>query len=179
MDSARFIRNRTLLIAWIATPLIMTALLDRGAHSYLCRQHLACVRNQTLAKVIPQMQHARNLFDSFIQPYRPENNPSISIHDQTLQQISKTARAIPLELSSVNLKQTPAPNSPGIVQINMQVKAMGTPREITEFLNRLKSDDPQIYESQVTIVRNHREDDRFQLEAELCKIYLQPKGQTP
>lgn len=174
MDSARFIRNKTIMSAWLVTPLLLTAILDRAAFSYLERQKVSCIRNQALKKIIPEMTEAAENFNSFILPYQSDDNQTTSVQDNIIRQINNAAGRAPLTVTAIKLNQDLIAKDPRTVRIDMLVKGEGTPSEITAFLNHIKTTDPQIYETRISIIHTGWETSLFQLEADLSRIYIQP-----
>lgn len=172
MDSAKFIRKRSVLIAWLAVPLLLAGLLDRFAYSFLERQRLSYVRNKTLERIIPKMARVAGDFDEFIRPYRKSSGSDLSSQDKTIELLNQAAATASLTLTSINLKEETPDLSPDCVRINFQIKGEGTPREIGAFLNKVKTEDPQIYESRIVAVHDSRNLGKFQLEAVLSKVHL-------
>lgn len=175
MDSAKFIRNKTVMSAWLVTPLLLAGILERSAHSYVERQRTTYLRNQTLKRIIPKMSEAEEDFERFIAPYKADKTTTTSVQDMMIQTINSAAKSAPLTVSSIKLQQDIIEKSPKTTRITIQITGEGTPREITAFLSNVKKTDPQIYETRISIIHNSWEISRCQLESELSRIYIQPE----
>lgn len=170
MNCARFIRKKSIFLAWVLVPVGLLLGVEAAAYAFLQRQHLAYAKNQTLREIIPQMALTAREFDQFILSYEPAH--PADMHERILQRINRAAQSAALPLSTIHVNQKQPEGSTRVRCISLQVKGSGTPEQICAFLNYIKSTDPFLYESSVQLASSGRDRTNIPFEAVLSKIYL-------
>lgn len=176
MDSAQFIRRRSVFIAWVIVPLALAALTTISAHSFMERQQITLVQKRTLQRVIPDMILALEEFHDFIAPHIIPIDAITSIEDASITLLSAAAEQAGFTLTSMGLAQTPVDKAQGIVRIDIHIKGEGTGHNLISFLQGIKAKDRFIYETQVSISTAGRNTPLYKLEATLSKIYIELPG---
>jgi hypothetical protein len=174
MNSALFIRRKSVLALWILTPLVlMSGMLVFSRNLLECRQ-TGFKQNQALAVLIPGMKAALDEFEHFATDY--ELNPKasrLSMEDRHILLFNAAAEKTGFVISAINLAQDDSKTTPqGITRIVLLVKGGGSAGEIAAFLNHIKHLDPLIYENQIQIEPDRSHHRTMQLEAEFGRVYL-------
>ncbi len=174
MDSAQFIRKRTVFAAWVIVPLGLAALMNLGARSFMERQQLSFHQKQAMERLIPDMRLAAGEFDTFISAYEIASTGT-SIEDANIKRVNDSAEATDLVITSINLTQDAADKTPGYIRINMHIKGIGSAFDIASFLKNIHTGDAAIYQKEVRLSRAGLNEALFEVEVVLSKIYIDPK----
>ncbi|MBC8206074.1 MAG: hypothetical protein ISR84_00060 [Kiritimatiellales bacterium] len=179
MDSARFIRNPGVLIAWLIIPPALALLVDRTAHGYVQRQEIRCAQFQTLERIIPNLVESDRDFIALTTPFQLQTAPGSSAEDANIALLNDAAEQSGFSITAINLNQIPIGKSPKTVRIDMSITGHGLTRAFAEFLREVKARDPFIYESQVVISRaatGYKDND---VAATLSKLYINTPENSP
>ena len=176
MDSALFIRKRSILAAWLIVPPVLTVLLFVAARSIAIRQRVAIDQDRVLAKVIPEMETSTEEFGAFVEPYRITPKDGISVEDSVIKLINSAAESAGFSVTSINLEQNPV--SPETFRITMHIKGEGSAKDLVSFLNDVKKQDGLVYEDRISIAPAGTGGSRVQVEAVLSRIYIESSGET-
>lgn len=171
MDSARFIRKKSVLAAWLAVPPLLAVITEFGATGFYDYSQIAYMRAAMLEKLIPRMEAEARHFDEFIDDYRTDAADSASVEDAHLALCNAAAQLAEFTITSMSVKQEPADAAQGVSRLSISLKGSGTGRETANFLKHLKNKDPLIYEEQVRLMRSPDNRNELQLEAALGKVY--------
>jgi hypothetical protein len=176
MDTACFLRKRSVLTLWLIAPLALTAGTIMISRSLLDHAQITYMQSKALERLIPELSAGLAEFDQFAANYQsgPEAGLSEERHVATL---NAAAEQIDFTVSAINLAQDPPGKTPaGTARINILIKGMGSAHGIGAFLNNIHARDPFAYEKKIQIMPDSTENGRFALEAEFCKIQIKPKG---
>lgn len=174
MNSAIFIRRKSVLALWVLTPLVlMSGMLVFSRNLLECRQ-TGIWQDQALATLIPEMEAILDEFENFAMDY--QLNPAaskLSMEDRHIHLFNSAAEKTGFVISAIHLAQDDTKKNPdSIARIALLVKGGGTAAEIAAFLNYIKNLDPLIYENQIQITPDRLHRGTMQMEAEFGRVYL-------
>jgi hypothetical protein len=170
MDSARFMRKRSVLAAWLIVPALLALITELGSAGFRDYQKMAAQRSRMLEALVPQMNAENLRFEKFLADYQISADPGESVEDAFINLINATAEDAGCTVSSVKLVQEPVDGAPGMTRIRISLEATGTGRAVANFLKNIKNTDPRIYEERVLVMRSAEDADDLQIEADLGKI---------
>jgi hypothetical protein len=176
MDTACFLRKRSVLALWLVTPLALIAGTIMISRSMLQNAQIAYMQNKTLERLIPEMSSGLAEFDRFAVNYliNPEAALSEERHVATL---NAAAEHIDFTVTSINLVPDPPDKTPeGTIRVNLLVKGTGSGSGVSAFLNNIHARDPLVCEKRIQIMPDGTDVGGFALEAEFSKVYIKPKG---
>jgi hypothetical protein len=171
MDSAKFIRKRSVLAAWLAVPLLLAVITEFGSAGFLGYQQIAYMRVAMLEQLIPRMKAEARHFADFIADYQTGDTSSASVEDAHLALCNTAAQLAEFTITSISVTQETADAAQGVARIRINLKGFGSGREVANFFKQLKNKDPLIYEEQIRLARSAENMNELQLEAALGKVY--------
>lgn len=170
MDSARFMRKRSVLAAWLAVPVLLALVTEFGAAGFREYQQMAAQRSRTLETLLPQMNAENRRFEKFLADYQVIATSGESVEDAFINLIRGAAGDAGCTVGSVELAQEPVKEAPGITRVRINLEATGSSRAVADFLKNIKNADPRIYEERVLLMRSAEDAAELQIEADLGKI---------
>ncbi|GEM_PF-2100624 len=173
MDSARFIRKKSVLAAWLAVPLLLALIAEFGAAGFREHQQVSYMRAVMLEQLLPRMQAEARHFGAFIKDYEKDAPNGASVEDIHLAFCNEAARRAEFIMTSMSVTKEPVDGALGIARVTMDLKGFGSGREVANFFKHLKNKDPLIYEEKVWLTRTVKNMDRLQVEAVLSKVYTE------
>ncbi len=177
MDSARFIRSRSVLAAWLAVPALLLLIAEFGSSGFCEKSTGSYKRDVALQELIPRMMAELKTFDGFIKDYELSASAGRPIEDLHIALLNETAAAKNFAITALSVVQEPVGAAEqGVSRLSIKLKGFGSAAEVAAFFRSLKEQDPLIYESQVWLTRTVEGDDILQVEAELNKVYIPPVG---
>lgn len=177
MDTAPFIRRRSVMALWIIVPLALIAVVFTVSKSVLNQEQIAYVQSKALARVIPEMTAGLASFEQFAADYRVAPDAASSLEIRHIASLNAAAEYADFTINAISVVQDPPDKTPaGIIRINIQIKGTGSGSGISAFLNNIHAKDRLIYEKRISTVPDHTAGGAFLLDAELCKIYIARKG---
>lgn len=182
MDSARFIRRRSVLALWVVTPLAIMAGMMVVSRSLLEREKIRLIQDRELARLVPAMEEALAGFDRFAADYRLDAGTKLPMEDRLIILFNAAAEEVNFTITAINLEQDPPDKvPPGILRIRLFVKGTGSGGGIAAFLNNVKARDRLFYEKRIQIMPapggNSQAGGAF-LEAEFGRVYLRGGEKT-
>lgn len=181
MDSACFIRSRTVLAAWLEVPLMLLLIAEFGSSGFCERSEVAYKRDTALQELIPRMMAELKTFDGFIKDYELDASGR-SVEDLHIALLNETAAATDFAITALSVDQESAGAAgQGVSRLSIRLKGFGSAAEVAAFFRSIREQDPLLYESQAWLTRTVEGDDILQVEAELNKVYVPPagKGERP
>ncbi len=173
MDTACFLRKRSVLALWVITPLALIAGIIMISRSMLENAQITYMQSKALEHLIPELSSALTEFDKFAVNYRTGSTAALS-EERYSATLNAAAEHIDFTVTAINLVQDPPDKTPaGITRINILIKGTGSGNGISAFLNNLHVRDPFAYEKRVQIANT---DGGYALEAEFSKIQIEQKG---
>jgi hypothetical protein len=173
MDSARFIRRRSVLALWVIAPLAVMAGILAVSRGLLEREKIGLIQDRELSMLIPAMEETLAGFDRFISDYRLDAGTKLSMEDRHIVLLNSAAEQINFTITAINLEQDPPDKTPpGTVRISLFVKGSGSDSGIAAFLNNVKTRDKLLYEKRVQITPALSDRESAFLEAEFGRVYL-------
>lgn len=177
MDTAPFIRKRSVLALWVFFPLAFIIGTVMISKSILEKAQLDFTQSKALKEVIPEMSTGLAAFEKFASDYRIETNTELSLETRHIAALNAAAENADFAINAINFVQDqPEKSPPGTTRINIQVKGSGSGSGITAFLNNIHASDRVLYEKRISTMSSQTESGMFLLEAEFGKIYISPKG---
>ena len=170
MDSARFMRKRSVLAAWLAVPALLALVTEFGTAGFREYQQTAAQRSRTLEALLPKMSAENSRFEKFLAEYQIHAAPGESVEDAFINLINGAAGDAGCTVGSVKLAQEPVKEAPGVTRIRISLEATGPSRAVANFLKNIKNADPRIYEERVLLTRSAEDAAELQIEADLGKI---------
>lgn len=173
MDTACFLRKRSVLALWLIAPLALIAGTIMISRSMLENAQITYMQNKALDRLIPELNAALAEFDTFSANYRI--GPAAALSEERYSAtLNAAAEHIDFTVTAINLTQDPPDKTPaGITRINILIKGTGSGNGISAFLNNIHVRDPFAYEKRVQIANT---EGGFALEAEFSKIQIEQKG---
>ncbi|MBI9020626.1 MAG: hypothetical protein JEZ10_05165 [Verrucomicrobia bacterium] len=171
MDCTPFIRTKKLLAAWLVLPPLLITLIALGTREYCNQQRIACEQRETVSRMIPRLRDEAAYARRFLESYSLGRKGSVE--DAYIALFNTTADKSGLRVRSINLKQEPIDAALKTARIAVNLEADGTCRQIADFLQKLKSSDPLIYESQFLITPAGAKADTLQINADFIRIYAE------
>ena len=178
MDSSVFIRNRRVLVMWLAVPLLAVAVAEIGSRTFCNVQQESYQRKKALDGLIPEMTAAGERFDRFISGYTLGTAGSSSIEDTYIELLNTAADMAKFKITSIKLVQERDGKS-NTIKVVANVSGKGSYRSIVAFLNFSKKKDPLIYEERIDLSGSGENRDLLQLAAQLGRIYIGNEGARP
>jgi hypothetical protein len=174
MNSARFIRRRSILALWIITPIAVITVVMVTSGGVLEHEKIRLMQDRELALLVPAMEGALAEFDRFKSDYRPGNGTRLSMEDRHIALFNSAAEDINFTVTAINLEQDPPDKTPpGIIRISLFVKGSGSNGGIAAFLNNVRAKDRFLYEKRIQITSGRAQADSALLEAEFGRIYIE------
>lgn len=173
MDTACFLRKRSVLTLWLIAPAALIAGTIMISRSMLENAQIMYMQCKALEHLIPELNAALTGFDTFAADYR--TGPSAALSEERYSAtLNSAAEHIDFTVTAINLTQDPPDKTPeGTSRINVLIKGTGSGNGISAFLNNVHVRDPFAYEKRVQIATI---DAGFALEAEFSKIQIEQKG---
>lgn len=173
MDCTPFIRTKKLLAAWLVIPALLILLITLGSREYCNQQQISCEQRQIVSQMIPLLRDEAAYARRFLKSYAIDKSGEASVEDACIALFNNAANQSGLRVRSINLKQDPIDEALQTARIAVQIEANGTCRQVADFLKKLKTADPLIYENRFLITRAGARDDALQVEAEFIRIYAE------
>jgi hypothetical protein len=170
MDSARFIRKKSVFALWIGTPLLLIFLVDISSHSFKERMQIRYSQFLTQKELIPEMETALERFDQFAADYQSTQGLGKTVETDTLALVTQAAEKARFGLMSINLTQKNVGNA-GVQKITLHVEGKGKGYELASFLNNIRIEDPLLHEEHLQLSLSGAQDKEFNLKLLLYKIY--------
>lgn len=173
MDSALFLRRKSVLALWVVTPLAVILGIMAFSHGIMGNEQLLLMQNTALAAIIPDMEVSERRFEQFAGDYRMNIDRKLSMEDRHIILLNSAAEYVNFTITSINLEQAPPDKTPpGIIQISLFVRGSGPLSDIAAFLNNVKVLDRFLYEKKLEISPDASQPGGALLEAEFGRIYL-------
>ena len=176
MDSARFIRKRSVLAAWLAVPLLLAVITEFGATGFLEHKRISYMRATMLEQLIPRMVAESCHFAEFISDYETDAADNPSVEDAHLALCNTAAQRAGFTITSLSVTQESMDQALGVARLRINVKGFGAGREVANFFKHLKNKDPLVYEEEVRLMRSSEDLHELQLEASLGKVYTERRN---
>lgn len=178
MNSAVFIRRKSVLALWILTPLVVMAGMLVFSNGLLERQIEGLHQTQALALLIPEMKTALEDYNRFAADYQLASR-NLSMQDYYIALFNSAAEKAKFVVSAINLTPDNTKDNPSdVMRIVLLVKGSGTTAETAAFLNHVKELDPLIYENQIQIFPDRSHSGSMLLEAEFGRVYLNTESKN-
>ena len=173
MDCTPFIRTRLVLASWVVLPLLLVLLVELGPREFCNRQRISCKQHEAVFAMVPRLHNEADYAKRFLQGYAIDLGPEASVEDAYIARINQAARESGLLVNSINLNQKPIDPDLGIAKITIHLKGTATCRQTAEFLKKLKTEDPLIFESRLLATPMGFKRDALQIDAEFIRIYAE------
>jgi hypothetical protein len=177
MDSAQFIRSRSVLAAWLAAPLLLALIAEFGASGFREFGAAAYKRDAALQHLIPQMMAEMDAFGRIIKSYEPDISGGRTAEDIHIALLNETAAKAGFVITSLSVVSEPVgAAAQQIERLNITLKGFSSGSSAALFLRLLREKDPLIYEHQVLLTRTSETEDVLQMEAVLRRVCIAPAG---
>lgn len=173
MDCTPFIRTKKLLTAWVALPPLLIILITLGSREYRNQQRISYRQREAVSQMIPRLRDEATYARHFLESYAIRMNGEASVEDAYIALFNTTAGQSGLMVRSINLKQKPIDRAPKTARIAVTLSGTGTCRQIADFLKKLKTADPLIYENSMLITPAGAKVDTLQVDATFIRIYAE------
>ena len=173
MDCTPFIRTKMTLAAWLLVPIALVLLVEFGSKDYYNRQKNSCEKHEAVFKIVPLLHTEADYAKRFLKSYAIDLNREASVEDAYIARINQAAHESGLLANSINLEQETIDSDIGTAKITIHLKGSGTCRQTAEFLKKLKSADPLIFESRLLTTPMGIRGDALQIDAEFVRIYAE------
>ncbi len=173
MDCTPFIRTKMTLAAWLLVPIALVLLVEFGSKDYYNRQKNSCEQHEAVFKMVPLLHTEADYAKRFLKSYAIDLNREASVEDAYIARINQAAHESGLLANSINLEQETIDSDIDTAKITIHLKGSGTCRQIAEFLKKLKTADPLIFESRLLTTPMGIRGDGLQIDAEFVRIYAE------
>ena len=173
MDCTPFIRTKTLLTAWVVTPLLLVLLLGFGPRGFEDQQQVSLKQREIAYQMVPRLRNEAKNAKQFLKSYSIKLGSEASVEDACITLINHAANQSAFLVSSINLDQKTVAPDLATAMMTIHVKGNGTCRQIAEFIKTIKDEDPFIFESRLLVTPERMQRDTLQVDATFIRVYAE------